>query len=189
MTLVYELSQNKHLTTRLSFTLKKREASPSPSKESVKRTAKIFTYDPKEYNTTVLLRNNWQRWDEQPSSFFLQFQGHQSIKLEDPQYRVIFACLQLEQSDAHSSILRRFYCVVLHRLRTNQPKNEDAKTIAQSLYDALHPSHSRTQQEALEGLINSVESLVQAGSRYDNIAKKLGIGSLFLLGHDIGRSV
>jgi hypothetical protein len=54
----------------------KRKAA-SPEKEAFKRTAKIFQYNPDEYNTRSLLQNNIQRWNEDPASFWIQFQGQQ----------------------------------------------------------------------------------------------------------------
>ncbi|KAH6696532.1 hypothetical protein BKA61DRAFT_249598 [Leptodontidium sp. MPI-SDFR-AT-0119] len=184
LTLVYDLVASKHLTAQLPFTLKRRKSS---STDAEKRTAKIFTYNPNEYNINVLLKNNWKKWEEEPSSFWIQLQGHQSFKPNNPLHLIIFACLQLEQTDAHSRILRRFYTLVLYRLRDSQPVNEDAESIAQLLHDFLHPDQSGS-QETLQALVDSVAGLIQAGSRYHNIAERLGVGSLFLLGEDIART-
>ena len=190
LSLVHGLvSQNVQLTAQLSFTVKKRVA-PSSEKESTRRTAKIFKYNPNEYNTRTLLKNNIQRWNENPSSFWIQFQGQQYYRSRDPQRLIVFACLQLGKSDAHSCILRRFYCVVLNRLRATSCACDDATTIADSMYDALHHGEPKLRsRKDLDDLIDAVESQIQAGSRYENIASRLGIGSLFLLGQDISRSV
>ncbi|KAG4412865.1 hypothetical protein IFR04_014001 [Cadophora malorum] len=184
LALVYELVTSKHLTAQLPFTLNRRK---SLSTDAQKRTAKIFTYDPNEYNINALLKNNFKKWEEEPSSFWIQLQGHQSFKSNDPLHLIIFACLQLEQKDAHSRILRRFYTLVLYRLRESQPVNEDAESIAQLLHDFLHPDQSGG-QETLQALVDSVAGLIQAGSRYHNIAERLGVGSLFLLGEDVART-
>ncbi|CZT13549.1 uncharacterized protein RAG0_17039 [Rhynchosporium agropyri] len=184
LALVYEFVTRKRLTAQLPFTLKRRK---SLSTNAEKRTAKIFTYDPNEYNINVLLKNNWKKWEEEPSSFWIQLHGHQSFKSDNPLHLIIFACLQLEQTDAHTRILRRFYTLVLYRLRDSQPMNEDAESIAQLFHDFLHPDQCGG-QETLQALVDSVAGLIQAGSRYHNIAERLGLGSLFLLGEDIART-
>ncbi|KAF7870607.1 hypothetical protein EAF04_004351 [Stromatinia cepivora] len=179
------VQSNKQLKIQLSFTLRRRPE--RPEKESSQRTAKIFQYNPDEYNTKTLLQNNIQIWNEDPALFWTQFQGRQQCISSNPQHFIVFACLQLEFSNAHSSILRRFYCIVLARLRATQSANDNAETIARSLYTALN---SKSQSEhKLDTLIDAVECLIKAGSRYENIAGTLGIGSLFLLGQDIGRLV
>jgi hypothetical protein len=183
LTTVYDLARSKKLTAQLPFTLTKRKATT----EAEKRTAKIFTYDPDEYNTQVLLETKSRKWKNEPSSFWIQFQEHQSFKFDNPQHRVIFACLQLEQTDAHVRILRRFYCVVLYQLREGQAQNEEADAIGQSLHAFLHPKGSGN-KATVQALIDSIGNLIQAGSRYHNIAKRLGVGSLFLLGQEIART-
>lgn len=185
--LVYShVSQNKHLSERLSFTVKRRTA----TEKSTQRTAKIFEYNPNEFNTTTLLKNNVQRWNADPASFWTQDQGKQFYESSDPERLLIFACLQLESSDAHSCILRRFYCIVLNRLRTTRADCDNASTIAQSIYDALYRDKSEPRNlQDLGNLIDAVDCQIKAGSRYHNIASRLGIGSLFILGEGIGRSV
>ncbi|KFY65520.1 hypothetical protein V496_02519 [Pseudogymnoascus sp. VKM F-4515 (FW-2607)] len=184
LTLVYEIVKSKELQTQLPFTLRAKKSSNSESKS---RTAKIFTYDPYEYNTTALLREHWEDWDKNPSLFWVQLQGHQAYKFDNPQYVVLVACLQLGKSDAHSRILHRYYTIVLYRLRKGQSENDDAQTIAEVLHNLLHPNQSGT-EKTLKALTESITSLIQAGSRYDNIARNLGIGSLFVLGEEIARS-
>ncbi|KAF7867157.1 hypothetical protein EAF04_005241 [Stromatinia cepivora] len=178
------IESHKQLKTQLSFTLKGKSV-----KESYQRTAKIFQYSPNEYNTRILLQNNTQKWNEDPASFWIQpgEQRQQQYISTNPQYLIIFACLQLGFSDAHSSILRRFYCIVLVRLRATQYINDDAKTIAQSLYTTLNSQSQPIQNQ--NTFIDTVQGLIKAGSRYENIAARLGIGSLFLLGQDTGRLV
>ncbi|CZT07727.1 uncharacterized protein RCO7_11217 [Rhynchosporium graminicola] len=184
LALVHEFVTRKRLTAQLPFILKRRK---SLSTNAEKRTAKIFTYDPNEYNINVLLKNNSKKWEEEPSSFWIQHQGHQSFESDNPLHLIIFACLQLEQTDAHTRILRRFYTLVLYRLRESQPVNEDAESIAQLLHDFLHADQCGG-HETLQTLVDSVAGLIQAGSRYHNIAERLGVGSLFLLGEDVART-
>jgi len=156
------------------------------------RLATLFRYDPADpadYPTRVLLQGHFEQWTEQPSSFWLQMPQDLYYTSTDPQYVVIVAALRVGQLSAHAAILRRFYSILLHRLRTNRPGSDDARTIAQSIYNFLHPATYQPNVKDLEDLTTSVKSLVQAGSRYVNIAKKLGMGSLFLLGEVIGRSM
>ncbi|KAH8674363.1 hypothetical protein BGZ60DRAFT_269657 [Tricladium varicosporioides] len=183
LALVYELVTSKHLTAQLPFTLKRKETS---STDAEKRIAKIFAYESGEC-TKVLLKDKWKKWDEEPASFWVQPQGYQGFQSNNPQHLIVFACLQLEQTDAHSRILRRLYTIALYRLRQSQPVNEEAEAIAQLLHDFLHPDQLGG-QETLQALIDLVESLIQAGSRYHNIAQRLGIGSLLFLGQDIART-
>ena len=193
LTLVHGvLSNNKQLIPRLPFTLEERAySSPSSGPENAtslegeRRIAKIFDYNPDEYDTKTLLNRNFKTWTERPSQFLVQHQAW-PCATHDPQYVVIIQCLRLQQTDAHSHILRRLYCVVLHRLRKNQCKNDNANTIAQSLCESLYPDEEWHDKQALT---DSIEILIQAGSRYEHIASHLGIGSLFVLGSDIKPSV
>jgi len=184
LTLAYELVESKELKGQLPFILTVKKSSQL---ESERRTSKIFTYDRCEYATTALLDDNWKRWDEDPLSFWVQFQGHEISTFDDPQYQVLSACLRVEKSDAHSRILRRFYTVILYRIRASRPQNDNAETIAGVFHDLLHPNDSGS-EETLRALTDSVKDIIQAGARYDNIAHRLGIGSLFLLGQQIART-
>jgi hypothetical protein len=193
---VYRIvSGSEQLMTRLQFKLEKK-LSPSPTTVSKnqcgRRLASLFRYDPvdpADHPTRALLQDYFEQWTEQPSSFWAQLPQDLGYHSTDPQRIVVVAALQLEQSSAHSVILRRFYSIVLHRLRANRPGNEDSEIIARSVYEFLHPGTSQPGVKDLYDLTTSVESLVQAGSRYVNIARKLGIGSLFLLGKVVGKSV
>lgn len=171
------LSKNQGLKPQLPFSLTKRAGSTQSTAE--KRIEKIFKYAPAaEYLTNDLLHRKAKKWNEQPSSFFVQFEEPLGCDTNDPQQFLIVCCLQLELSHAHARILRRVYSVVLHRLRVNRPRNDNADTIARLIYDKLHESG----EQSLDTLVKSVETLIQAGSRYENIVKTLGIGSLFVLG-------
>ena len=129
----------------------------------------------------------FEEMEENPSSFWTQIQRQQP-KFDDPQHEVLFACLQLDQADAHSRILHRFYTVVCYRLRARQSRNDTAEAIARVFYNILHQNDPGN-EDMLKHLINKVKGLIQAGSRYDNLAGRLGIGSLFCLGQDIPRTV
>ncbi|KAF7864070.1 hypothetical protein EAF04_007035 [Stromatinia cepivora] len=179
------VQSNEHLKTQLSFTLKKTKGTAKvrkPTSEVNKRIAKIFQYKINEYNTTALLENNIERWNKNPESFWVYSQRQEDWKSGNAQHSIIFSCMKLELSDVHSCILRRFYCLVLTRLRAAQHANDDAKTIAQSLLTGFR-------SESLNKLTKNVNTLLQAGIRYANIATRLGIGSLFILGQDVPRSV
>jgi hypothetical protein len=181
--------------SRLQFKLEKKPSPPptTVSKEQCRRRlASLFTYDPDDqadYPTRALLQKYFDRWTEQPSSFWVQLPQDLGFQSTDPQRIVVVAALQVGQSSAHSAILRRFYSIVLHRLRANRPRSDDSQTIARSIYEFLHPAIPQPDLKDLYDLTTSVERLVQAGSRYNNIAKNLGIGSLFLLGEVVGKSV
>lgn len=172
------LSKNQELKPQLPFSLTKKEGS---TQRAEKRIAKIFQYDPDEYNTKSLLHLKFEEWEKQPSSSFVQLKEPLGYDTNDSQRLVIALCLQLGQSDAHSHILRRIYSFVLDRLRANRPRSDDAETIAGSIYDQLH----KDGRGSLKDLTDSIENMIQAGSRYKNISEKLGIGSLFILGTDI----
>ncbi len=193
------MSGSEQLASLLQFELKKK---PDPDQGSAQRTkslaapdqgstqcrkrvAALYRYDPDdpaEYHTKTLLNDNFDRWKEQPASFWLQLPQNPCETSNDPQCFVILAALKVGQSSAHSFILRRFYCVVLHQLRAAQPQGNDSETIARSIYSFVHPGISQPDANGLHDLTKNVEGLVQAGSRYVNIAKRLGMGSLFLLG-------
>lgn len=55
LALVYKLVTSKHLTAQLLFILKRKKTLSTNTK---KRTAKIFAYNPNEYNIKVLLETN-----------------------------------------------------------------------------------------------------------------------------------
>jgi hypothetical protein len=184
LTLAYELVSTKKLKTQLPFTLSIKKA----ESEAERRISKIFNYNAFEYNTTALLGANWKGWEENPSSFWVQLKGQQSFKFDNAQYEVLFACLQLEQSDAHSRILRRFYTIVYYRSRQQQSQNDSAQVIARVFYHALYPNAS-IDEKILEQLVDGVEGLIQAGSRYNHLGERLGYGSLFCLGEEIPRTV
>ncbi|EDN92201.1 predicted protein [Sclerotinia sclerotiorum 1980 UF-70] len=50
-------------------------------------------------------------------------------------------------------------------------------------------SNEEEADDDMQSLITTIEILIQAGPRYENIAKKLGLGSLFLLGDTVSISV
>ncbi|KAJ8067029.1 hypothetical protein OCU04_004409 [Sclerotinia nivalis] len=210
LTLLYDfISSNKHLVPQLPFTLQKRTSSlprtlserpkpsgtlserPKPSGvEKEKRIAKIYDYDPTDYNVRTLLHNHFEIWDKQPWSFFGYKQAQLNCDVIDPQSTIILNCLQLQQLEAHSRILRRFHCVALHRCRAIRHQNDDAKTIARAIFPLYHSDKPLEEaDDDLQVLTNSIETLIQAGPRYENIAKKLGFGSLFLLGDVVPTSV
>lgn len=178
------LSQNEGLKPQLPFSLTKRAGSTQSTAE--KRIEKIFEYNPTtEYPTIDLLNRKAKKWNEQPLSFFVLFEEPLDCDTNDPQQHLILCCLQLQESDAHSRILRRIYSLVLYRLRANRPRNDDVETIARLIYDKLH----KNGQEDLKALTRSIERMIQAGSRYENIVRSLGIGSLLVLGTTIPQTM
>ncbi|KFY80518.1 hypothetical protein V499_00642 [Pseudogymnoascus sp. VKM F-103] len=185
------LSTNERLASQLPFTLNKRKLNPKPP-EGEQRIAKIFEFDPTEYHTQTLLKLNIKKWAAQPSSF-TQLQKQQVYSRKNPAYEIIFESLQLQQSDAHSCILRRFQSVALYRQRERQARNDDAKTIASALFPLIHPLEDGDDLPEdgnnLQHLSNTIETLIQAGPRYDSIGKRLCLGSLFLLGDAIPNNI
>lgn len=178
------LSKNQGLKPQLPFSLTKRASSTQSTAE--KRIEKIFDYNPTtEYPTIDLLNRKAKKWNEQPLSFFARFEEPLDCDTNDPQQHLILCCLQLQESDAHSRILRRVYSLVLYRLRANRPRNDDVETIAQLIYDKLQ----KNGQEDLKALTKSIERMIQAGSRYENIVRSLGIGSLVVLGTTIPQTM
>ncbi|OBT38933.1 hypothetical protein VE00_10561 [Pseudogymnoascus sp. WSF 3629] len=181
------LSSNEVLASRLPFKLKKREVNPKPP-EGETRIAKIYEFDPTEYHTRTLLKLNIEKWTAQPSSF-TQRQEQLVYNETDPEYTIIFESLRLQQLDAHSCILRRFQSVALYRQRARQSRKDDAETISRALFPLIHPLQSPEDGQELQDLMDAIETLIQAGPRYDNIAKRLGLGSLFLLGDVISNNI
>ncbi|OAF55528.1 hypothetical protein VC83_07597 [Pseudogymnoascus destructans] len=185
------LSTNERLASQLPFTLNKRKLNPKPP-EGEQRIAKIFEFDPTEYHTRTLLKLNIKKWAAQPSSF-TQLQKQLVYSRKNPAYEIIFESLQLQQSDAHSCILRRFQSVALYRQRERQARNDDAKTIASALFPLIHPPEDGDDPPEdgnnMQDLSNTIETLIQAGPRYDSIGKRLCLGSLFLLGDAIPNNI
>ncbi|KFY68566.1 hypothetical protein V496_00981 [Pseudogymnoascus sp. VKM F-4515 (FW-2607)] len=185
------LSTNERLASQLPFTLNKRKLNPK-TLEGEQRIAKIFEFDPTEYHTQTLLKLNIKKWAEQPSSF-TQLQKQLVYNRKIPAYEIIFESLQLQQSDAHSCILRRFQSVALYRQRERQARNDNAKTIASALFPLIHPPEDGDDLPEdgnnLQDLSNTIETLIQAGPRYDSIGKRLCLGSLFLLGDAIPNNI
>ncbi|ESZ94036.1 hypothetical protein SBOR_5562 [Sclerotinia borealis F-4128] len=84
----------------------------------------------------------------------------------------------------------KFYCVALHRCRAIRRQSDDAKTVARKIFPIYHPGRSLEEAgDDMQSLIKTIEILIQAGPRYENIAKKLGFGSLFLLGDTVPANV
>lgn len=189
MTLLYEfLTRNKQLIPLLSLSIQKR-TSPKPERpERESRIAKIYDYDPNEFSTQVLLAQKYDQWVKQPSSFFVLRKQWPCYNEIDGQYALILDCLSLKQLDAHSHILRRFCCIAISRLRLFRHNSDDAKTIAKAIFPFEYPNGS-PDEDALKALADEVEILIQAGPRYENIAERLGLGSLFLLGDVIPTNV
>lgn len=189
------LSRNKNLLPQLHFKVEKKTASEdtAPS-ECEKRLVALFNYDPTDlkittnYYTRAVLDSNFRIWMEQPSLFWGNFQQDFHLP-SNPEYLIIVSCLKLNRLDAHTTILRRLYCIVLHRLRASRNKVTDAETIARSIHDLFHPAGTPLNGSELGVLTNDVRTLVDAGSRYSGIAEVLGIGSLFFLGQVVARGV
>ncbi|RAL58175.1 hypothetical protein DID88_002345 [Monilinia fructigena] len=183
------ISSNEQLMPHLPFILQKRTASVSSTAseplqvEKEKRIAKIYKYDPADYHVQTLLHRNFDIWDKQPQSFFVYQQAQLTYETIDPQSAIILNCLQLQQIDTHSRILRRFYCVALYRCRKAERRNDDAKSMARTIFPIYHSGKSLEEAgDDMQSLVKTIETLLQAGPRYENIAEKLGFGSLFLLG-------
>ena len=195
MTLLYEfLSRNKQLIPLLPLSIQKR-TSPEPGPpERDSRTARIYDYNPYEFSTQFLLAREYHQWVEQPSSFFVLQEQRPCYGEIDSQYGLILDCLNLKQVDAHSRILRRFYSIGISRLRSvrrngGDGDDADAPTIARAIFPFVYPNTS-PEGHLLNALADEIQTLIQAGPRYENIALRLGcLGSLFLLGNDIPTNV
>jgi hypothetical protein len=173
------LSKNQELVRKLPFNLTKRKV-----KQTDQRISKIFKYNPFEHSTQTVLLSNYVKWNADPSKFLDQLHNLQSIQTPDPQRFIVSLCLQVAEKDAYSAILRRIYCYVLGGLRDRETQNISAKTIGESIYNELYNGEGD-----VEELIQTVAKLIEAGSRYRNIANRLGLGSLFVLGTEIATTV
>ena len=162
------------------------QLSQPQTSQAENRVSKIFLFKGLEYSTQVLLENRSKRWESDPSLFWSSNQEYKPGNFENPQYKVLFACLNLDLEDAHSGILRRFYTLVCHRIRLKESERDSAEAIAKVLYDTYHNDSQRSMFNEFAG---KIQDLLRAGSRYNNIASSLGIGSLFCLGQDIPRTV
>lgn len=128
--------------------------------------------------TQSLLGERAQEWIRDPSQFWEQ-PNPLIFSLKDPQQLVIRLCLEANTNVAHSRIIRRVCCVVLYQLRATWLKKDDAGTIARAIVTQPH------RPDDLEELTRSIRSLLRAGAKYENISRRLGVGSLFLLGNEV----
>ena len=77
--------------------------------------------------------------------------------------------------------MRRSLCLLLVEFRAQYGSTPVAKT-ASILYQAGTVRHS------LEELADTMNAMIDAGSRYKNIERVLGAGSTLLLGQDVKES-
>jgi hypothetical protein len=132
----------------------------------------IFNFSLQKDNAAKeLLRLNHKNWDQNPDLFW------KLVPSCDVEHQIIVNCLKLG-TETHDRILRRFFCVLLHRIRNGQRKLRGAKAFAKT-YGSSHVQEK-------EG---SIALILQAGARYERIAAHLGTGGLFLLGQKIACSV
>ncbi|KAF7858900.1 hypothetical protein EAF04_008941 [Stromatinia cepivora] len=168
LSLAYNFLQtHPEIKGQLNFTLTKRSFT---AKDKTNKGISQFHI---EQNTAVLLANSASKWNRDPASFW----GSTELPFVTQSRRhLIVQCLRLPLSDAHSCILRRFYCLALTRL-TRPGGKDEARIVVRLLL-----SESDQDEELLVG---KVEHIIQAGARYHVLARNLGLGSLLLLGEEI----
>jgi hypothetical protein len=150
------------------------------SKARVDRILKISQLD---QSTVSLLKENIRNWIKEPSTFWRQDQNNPSISVvEDPQHLVILNVLNNENENALSGLRRRFYCLVLLRLWKDMPTDEEKWTIAEKL-------HQYRPAIPIKSPIEIIHNAYNAGVQYRRITNSIGIGGLFHLGTDLGRTV
>ncbi|APA08589.1 hypothetical protein SS1G_02304 [Sclerotinia sclerotiorum 1980 UF-70] len=181
------ISSNEQLIPHLPFILQKRTTPVSSTiSESLtveKRIAKIFEYDPADNHVLTFLDRNFDNWNRKPQLFFACKQAQPTYDTIDYQSAIILTCLRLEQFDTHSRILRIIYCVALSRCRRTKRQSSDTKSIAHKIFPIYYPSKPLDEtSNDMQSLVRTIEAFLRAGPRYENIAEKLGVGSLFLLG-------
>lgn len=132
----------------------------------------IFNFSLQNDNEAVaLLESKYEEWDQNPESFW------KTVPSFNVEYGTIAACLELGNG-MHDRILRRFLCLLLHRIRHRRRKLCDAQAFARA-YARSHGCEAHS----------SIVLILQAGARYEKIAERLGMGGLFLLGKQIGQSM
>ena len=75
--------------------------------------------------------------------------------------------------------MRRSLCILLVEFRALYGSTTPAADIALILY------HAGTVRHSLEELTTTMDSMIDAGSRYKNIERVLGPGSTLLLGQNV----
>lgn len=153
------------------------------------RIAPIFQYNPDaDSHLQSLLRHKFNTWNTQPRTFFTYQQPRiETIDTLDPQSKLILDYLQLKQDESHFQIVRRFYCIVLHRCRAIRQQAIDAKIIAQKVFPICYRNRLLKENDKdMQFLIKTIKDLINAGSRFDIIASRCGgYSSLFFLGDTV----
>lgn len=79
-------------------------------------------------------------------------------------------------------MIRRCSCILLTKLRGQRPSG-DTLTVAQAVY--VYEGQSRS----LEDLADTIEYMISAGSRYNNLEKALGVGAALVLGNEFAETL
>lgn len=176
---MYDFLSSCKQKTNFPFDLtKKRDPPLDPAKDPEQRRRAKLLHWRLDDTICTLLDSKSKEWSQTPSRFW---EGSQfpSSSLQDPQHVVVLFCLQRAEDVTYARITRRISCLVLSRLRKSRTKNEGAEAIARAIIRFSLP------QGDLKVLTASVRRVIEAGAKYDHIAQRLGIGSLFLLGNDV----
>ncbi|KAI9855659.1 MAG: hypothetical protein M1813_009705 [Trichoglossum hirsutum] len=180
---IHDLLADKRLAIGVSYTVRRK----SSVNETDKRISRIYSKPPVDSVQAGFIAENSKKWQEDPSAFWgpgiwQPAAETQNPTLENPECRVVYRCLQVDGDGIYYGILSRLSWVVLSRvLKDTNDKSRIAKMLHES---GLHFGLS------IEGLISSIEKFFDKGSRYENLAERLGgVGVLIVLRHDIASSV
>lgn len=188
---IFEFIDRNKWLDKLPYSISPRKETPTRSPRD--RVKQIFNHDFNEHATLTLLNENLDRWENEISTFFQLTKPKSLVPtvplhhiLGDPEIRLVVFCLQLEQSDAHSQILRRIVCIVLHRIRRTYAQNRSPTLIAKAIYDSLHIDD---ENRNLDSLVASTESMINGGPTYDAIGLAKGYGTICVLGTVVTRTM
>ena len=144
------------------------------------RFAKLLHYKGPDIDTVELLDSHYTLWLANPF-YFWAGPLLPMVNLLEPQTQIVGLYLQTNRNDARSKIIRRCSCILLVKLRKCYACCSVEKT-------AIGLHRSGLFQRNLKHFRDTLASMIDAGYRYQNIEKALGVGSTIVLGKDEAES-
>lgn len=110
--------------------------------------------------------------------------GRQVLLLRDFVYSALNIHLRRDQAEAHQTLVRRLYSLVVYLLSEVLPARYDPGVVAKSFHDV-----SMFTDISLEELQRRIAQFCDAGSRYRNLACHLGgVGAIWCLPVEVART-
>lgn len=163
------LRQNQKLSKKLEFSITKKP-------DHHKRLSKLFRYEGPDQATIEVLRAKQAIWISDPAKFWTV--GQSKYSFQDPLVEIVGCGLSLELDNAHSRIVYRHLCLLLHTVQRLLP-SPPVGAIATFLFES-----KKFTNLTIDKMEAFTREMTTAGSRFHHLESDLGEGVALVLGMD-----